>query len=1353
MNMLKDIDGSWDKLQSLREGVGKRALLLVVRVCKHRHVRGRYFLVENPAGSLAWAFEGIMFRLIESCNANYVVSDQCAYGAIDLDSGKPIRKPTGWLSNSEPLLNALGRRCRCKWGAHQQVLGSNSKGARSRQAAAYPPDLCRAVCQGILHTMKLDYPSLVQQAFHLSYPVEGGDMDVDEVTVDADIEVVGEEPAGDVWEREQNKIVRKHLFPRKALFSPMSTETMPCDFRELLPQRTTFLQFEDGTTQTFEDCWTDVRDPFKTGQLFWKGRTEIAIQPLQEEDPPEPEGVVEAEPDGDANMVPAPETPAPATPGGPLRRKRPRTRQLQRGFWQEVSNTDVADLLQRTKEWLVERASNDWQILPLTEDLGRDWESVESAEAEIVLILVADKAKKLRKPQPHASPAEVPLRKSFLLLRNGSCLTTGWEELAQLAPSSQVRPLVAQQRELCVIVFGKPLGDIEQPVEADPRAQAKELQRAQKWASLPRELKLAIRRVHVNLGHASVTQMLRALRVSKASEVAIRACRLFRCEACPRVAPPKKQRPSKLPLTEEFNVQIGLDVFQCKDADGHNWSWLNILCQGTCFQIAVLLEQTHANPTSEEVIKAFDIGWVSWAGYPEFGVFTDRAKYFVTHFSEALSAEGVYFQSAAKASPWQIGQVERHGDIWKSMLKRVVWSEQVSGRESMVHATSAINQAKNSLIRRSGFSPAQWVLGRQTRLPADLTDESEVTRLGALSLSLTPTSRFYQKSKLRFAAREAFVKVSCSDALKRAELRKVKPSRGPFPVGSYVFYYDASDTAPGPECWRGVARVVGHEGSHTVWLSHRGLLIAVSPEHLAFAMDEEVQHWLNVGTETELMDAQPGAGGTGFIDLRALPKPKTTELDTVREGEEQLEIEDKPPGQIQDMSPSAKGDLEYEPSEAPVPEATEQALAPAPAEDMSSGSTSMARMRYESERDAKKHRRDSEFFARKERERREKRDARLQQLQQQAALTPLPPMETAEFDPEMHDYHQASPSKRLPAVSENPETEAQEREAKRLRGDLPPDDADGLFCYHVVEHPQLLKQRARESYANKIDDYSSRNVSLDDFLFAFRRNVFDEHYQAMYDHAMQATPGQSAGKKKGRKEVYLKDLPSEVRNQFLQPGGSDDREWQAWQEKEAVDVLSEAESQSIREKRPDLIIPTRWVRTNKNDGLEKAEFLAKSRLVVQGFKDRSLGFYRRDAPTASALAESVCLAVSAFKGFTMISKDVKNAYFSGKSLDREIYLEQPRGGLRGLKPKQLLKAKKAIYGFSEAARMFWIALKGHLNSDGWEESRLEPALFYLRDGGADGKQLRGILVTHVDDVEGGIIPLTWTLLLQDLPKL
>ena len=45
-----------------------------------------------------------------------------------------------------------------------------------------------------------------------------------------------------------------------------------------------------------------------------------------------------------------------------------------------------------------------------------------------------------------------------------------------------------------------------------------------------------------------------------------------------------------------------------------------------------------------------------------------------------------------------------------------------------------------------------------------------------------------------------------------------------------------------------------------------------------------------------------------------------------------------------------------------------------------------------------------------------------------------------------------------------------------------------------------------------------------------------------------------------------------------------------------------------------------------------------------------------------------------------------------------------------------------------------MALHEHLLSDGWRESRLEPALFYLRISG----RLQGFLVSHVDDLEGGV---------------
>ena len=108
------------------------------------------------------------------------------------------------------------------------------------------------------------------------------------------------------------------------------------------------------------------------------------------------------------------------------------------------------------------------------------------------------------------------------------------------------------------------------------------------------------------------------------------------------------------------------------------------------------------------------------------------------------------------------------------------------------------------------------MIGRSIRLPADLTDESELVRLSAQSAAETPTTKFFRRNQLRVAAREAFVKTSNDAALRRAELRRVRPSRGPFRVGDYVFFYDQSDQMPGPKHWRGVARVVGHEGSRTV---------------------------------------------------------------------------------------------------------------------------------------------------------------------------------------------------------------------------------------------------------------------------------------------------------------------------------------------------------------------------------------------------------------------------------------------------------------------------------------------------------------------------------------------------------
>ena len=162
---------------------------------------------------------------------------------------------------------------------------------------------------------------------------------------------------------------------------------MPCDFQDILPRRVTFLKYEDGTEEKFEDEWTSPDDPIKRQGKYWTGRTEVDVkEPVQDSALPEsappffrrwpgdcrwrwtsnpcrwtsiPLGTMDFEPPNQGSR-------APATPGGgdaTLRRRRARTRQLQRGFWQELEAEDVAGLLERTRDHLVEKGGRDWQVI------------------------------------------------------------------------------------------------------------------------------------------------------------------------------------------------------------------------------------------------------------------------------------------------------------------------------------------------------------------------------------------------------------------------------------------------------------------------------------------------------------------------------------------------------------------------------------------------------------------------------------------------------------------------------------------------------------------------------------------------------------------------------------------------------------------------------------------------------------------------------------------------------------------------------------------------------------------------------------------------------------------------------
>ncbi|CAK0891172.1 unnamed protein product [Prorocentrum cordatum] len=1071
------------------------------------------------------------------------------------DTSKPIKKPTGWLTNSAAVANHLSKRCACPPGAHQQLLGKNSGGYRAQQAAAYPAGLAKAFNRGVLQQMQIDYRSSL--AMDAAFPVEAA----------------AEAP---------------------------------------------------------------------------EAPAEVPVRPRRGRAPARRERGV--------------------PPGGrPLGFRR--GRRTQHGEF-ELLTVELCAELDAFRSWhrrLLEKMGEDVETIIWGSDLFL--EELGGVISEPLKMVKARRGgQRLQTAQPQLHAADAPLR-MVTTLKGDQLFRLDFEDWSQQSLQARRRWLPRHLLENDVVVFyfaGYERGDLpEGPAAAQQRGASRE--RKRRWELLPRAVKRAIERAHVNLG------------------------------------------------ADEFNVLLAMDCFENVDSAGNNWELLGIMCMGTNFHVVCLLEDTHKNPKASEVRKFYELCWVSWAGQPEEAIMVDRARSFLGEFADYLEQEGVRLDSAALASPWHIGKMERHDGIWNSMLTRVVHDKQVAGLEEMRTAVTECNRAKNTLARRAGFSPYLWVLGRDVRLPASLADDAEVERVGEQVAAATPGSRFARKVEIRTQCRMAFIQTDTEDRLRRAELRQIRPTRGPFVVGQWVLFYDQAQPAKHrpehPDNWRGLARVIGHEGRHGVRLAFRGLTVLASPEHLAAATGHEIHAWRSIAQEQELVHDAPISGGSGFVDLRGRPKPPAAAgQEPAEQGDESgMDVGQRAEVPEEPQPASAPPEPEAHPAppeaEAPraAPAAPEPPAAPAPAvgaEDVPVPP-------------------DLDFDAMEF-------DAAMQEIMRDDG--------DDDWHPDSHGVHTepepgASRHRRPWSLLEEKETEERrEREAKRRRllDDVPVSIRQGTAgsvdsAKFVLDNDlDEFMEAGLETYQQGEAFFVQEGIGKEEFIFGLMRNEFEHAFLT---------------KKPGRKEIKLGSLPEEQRRMFMDRGGSRDAEWRSWQDFDAAEPMPPDESEALLADKASIIIPMRWVDADKNDGkYDEAgaplPLLAKSRLVVVGFRDRLLGMFRRDAPAASRLAEALLLTLAAAMGMILSLGDVKNAYFNGQNLQREVYLEQPRGGLPGLAPGQLLRARKAIYGFAEAARLFWLALRDALLSDGWLQSRLEPALFYKR---VDG-QLKGIAVSHVDDV-------------------
>ena len=107
---------SWQALNAARLGWTAQDIKrrraegeLHVRFCcelyKLQAEAGRYFLHEHPANAVSWQLAEVR-ELLKANGVRRVVGDQCQYGQ-ETRGGEPVKKPTGWLSNSSEILEAL----------------------------------------------------------------------------------------------------------------------------------------------------------------------------------------------------------------------------------------------------------------------------------------------------------------------------------------------------------------------------------------------------------------------------------------------------------------------------------------------------------------------------------------------------------------------------------------------------------------------------------------------------------------------------------------------------------------------------------------------------------------------------------------------------------------------------------------------------------------------------------------------------------------------------------------------------------------------------------------------------------------------------------------------------------------------------------------------------------------------------------------------------------------------------------------------------------------------------------------------------------------------------------------------
>ncbi len=89
-------------------------------------------------------------------------------------------------------------------------------------------------------------------------------------------------------------------------------------------------------------------------------------------------------------------------------------------------------------------------------------------------------------------------------------------------------------------------------------------------------------------------------------------------------------------------------------------------------------------------------------------------------------------------------------------------------------------------------------------------------------------------------------------------------------------------------------------------------------------------------------------------------------------------------------------------------------------------------------------------------------------------------------------------------------------------------------------------------------------------------------------------------------------------------------------------------------------------------------------------------------------------SICASSGWKVKTTNIKSA-FQGKTLNQNVFLVPPKEA--GVEPGRMWKSKHCLYGLNDAARQFYSSVVDELTTIGCVQSKLDPAVFYLKQKG------------------------------------